>query len=91
MGPALPFSWTCPCVGVMGAGPGEAWVPLRWLVPRSDRLAGPRIGRREKMAWEKQSDPGRRWQLCYDLSARSWWMVGRSLPVFIFIFVLDEI
>lgn len=33
------------------------------------------------MAWERQSDPGRRWQLCYDLSARSWWMVGRILPL----------
>ncbi|XP_013864277.1 nuclear factor 1 X-type isoform X6 [Austrofundulus limnaeus] len=26
------------------------------------------------MAWERQSDPGLRWQLCYDFSARSWWM-----------------
>lgn len=33
------------------------------------------------MAWERQSDPGLRWQLCYDFSARSWWMVGRMLPV----------
>lgn len=33
------------------------------------------------MAWERQSDPGLRWQLCYDLSARSWWMVGWMLPV----------
>lgn len=28
-----------------------------------------------------QSDPGLRWQLCYDFSARSWWMVGWMLPV----------
>ncbi|KAM7372469.1 hypothetical protein PAMP_009633 [Pampus punctatissimus] len=27
------------------------------------------------MAWERQSDPGLRWQLCYDFSARSWWML----------------
>lgn len=33
------------------------------------------------MAWERQSDPGLRWQLCYDFSARSWWMVGWMLPI----------
>ncbi|XP_067471869.1 nuclear factor I/Xb isoform X6 [Thunnus thynnus] len=30
------------------------------------------------MAWERQSDPGLRWQLCYDFSARSWWMATET-------------
>ncbi|XP_015251129.1 PREDICTED: nuclear factor 1 X-type-like isoform X10 [Cyprinodon variegatus] len=30
------------------------------------------------MAWEKQSDPGLRWQLRCDVSARSWWMATES-------------
>lgn len=37
------------------------------------------------MERERQGDPGLRWQLCYDLSARSWWMVGRMFTVSLYL------
>ncbi|KAM3864395.1 nuclear factor I/Xb [Diretmus argenteus] len=30
------------------------------------------------MTWERQWDPGLRWQLCYDSSARLWWMATET-------------
>ncbi|XP_045572098.1 nuclear factor I/Xb isoform X10 [Salmo salar] len=33
------------------------------------------------MASDRQCDPGLRWQLCYDFSARSWWMATETFLV----------
>eukprot|EP00063_Salmo_salar_P073830 XP_014048665.1 PREDICTED: nuclear factor 1 X-type-like isoform X14 [Salmo salar] len=33
------------------------------------------------MASDRQRDPGLRWQLCYDFSARSWWMATETFLV----------